>query len=98
MGPLSSSVHVSLDGILSFYCVNCITQLGICKLAEGAPDLVVYVIDKNIKDHKICEDMLLLLPVIHCGCLGGRSGRDSSMKLWRACACPNKVSFDFKNK
>ena len=37
MGPLLKLVQVHLDGILSFRCVNCTTQLGvICKLAEGA--------------------------------------------------------------
>jgi len=39
-GPLLKLVQVPLDGILSFWCVNCTTQLGvICKLAEGALDL-----------------------------------------------------------
>jgi len=37
MGPLLKLVQVPLDGIPSFWCVNCTTQLGvICKLAEGA--------------------------------------------------------------
>jgi len=32
--------QVLLDGILSFWCVSCITQLGvICKLADGALDV-----------------------------------------------------------
>jgi len=36
-GPLLKLVQVPLDGIPSFWCVNCTTQLGvICKLAEGA--------------------------------------------------------------
>jgi len=39
-GPLLKLVQVPLDGIPSFWCVNCTTQLGvICKLAEGALDL-----------------------------------------------------------
>ena len=39
-GPLLELVQVPLDGILSFWCVSCTTQLDvICKLAEGAPDL-----------------------------------------------------------
>jgi len=39
-GPFLELVQVSLDGILSFWCVSCTTQLGvICKLAEGALDL-----------------------------------------------------------
>jgi len=40
MGPLLKLVQVPLDGILSFWCVSCTTQLGVtCKLAEGALDL-----------------------------------------------------------
>jgi len=39
-GPLLQLFQILLDGILSFWCVNCTTQLGvICKLAEGALDL-----------------------------------------------------------
>ncbi|KAK4825745.1 LOW QUALITY PROTEIN: hypothetical protein QYF61_002184 [Mycteria americana] len=50
-GPLLQLVHVPLDDILS-WCVNCTTQLGvICKLAEGALDLTVNVIDENIEWH-----------------------------------------------
>ena len=37
MGLLFKLVHIPLDGILSFYCIICITQLGvISKLAQGA--------------------------------------------------------------
>ncbi|KAK4825368.1 hypothetical protein QYF61_027121 [Mycteria americana] len=50
MGPLLQLVQVSLDGISSLRCVNCTTQLGvICKLAEGALNPTVYVIDEAIK-------------------------------------------------
>jgi len=39
-GPLTELVQVPLDGIPSFRCVSCTTQLGlICKLDEGALDL-----------------------------------------------------------
>jgi len=39
-GPFLKFVQVPLDGIPSFWCVNCTTQLGvICKVAEGALDL-----------------------------------------------------------
>jgi len=39
-GPLFELVQVPVDGILSFWCVICTTQLGvICKLAEGALDI-----------------------------------------------------------
>jgi len=42
--------QVPLDGIQSFWCVSCSTQLGVvCKLAEGALDLAIQVIDENVK-------------------------------------------------
>ncbi|KAK4816838.1 hypothetical protein QYF61_023902 [Mycteria americana] len=51
-GPLLQLVQVPLDDIPSFWCVNCTTQLGvICKLAEGALDLAVNVIDENTDQH-----------------------------------------------
>ncbi|KAK4811900.1 LOW QUALITY PROTEIN: hypothetical protein QYF61_014933 [Mycteria americana] len=51
-GPLLQLVQVPLDDIPSFWCVNCTTQLGvICKLAEGALDLAVNVIDENMEQH-----------------------------------------------
>lgn len=38
-----------LDAILSFCCVTCTVQLhNICRLAEGALVLIVYVISKDI--------------------------------------------------
>ena len=53
MGPLLELVQVPLDGIPSFWCVSCSTQLGIiCKLAEGALSVTVYVIDENVKQHR----------------------------------------------
>jgi len=43
-GPLLHLVQISLDNIPSFWCFSCTTQLGaICKLAEGALDLAVYM-------------------------------------------------------
>ncbi|KAK4821646.1 hypothetical protein QYF61_026507 [Mycteria americana] len=51
-GPLLQLVQVPLDDIPSFWRVRCTTQLGvICKLAEGALDLAVNVIDENIEQH-----------------------------------------------
>ncbi|KAK4806791.1 hypothetical protein QYF61_005587 [Mycteria americana] len=51
-GPLLQLVQVPLDDIPSFWHVNCTTQLGvICRLAEGALDLSVNVIDENIEQH-----------------------------------------------
>jgi len=38
--PVLQLVQVPLNGVLSFWCVNCTTQIGvICKLAKGALDL-----------------------------------------------------------
>ncbi|KAK4831893.1 LOW QUALITY PROTEIN: hypothetical protein QYF61_020040 [Mycteria americana] len=51
-GPLLQLVQVPLDGILSFWCVNCTTQLGVIyKLAEGSLGLSVNVIDENIEQY-----------------------------------------------
>ncbi|KAK4813810.1 hypothetical protein QYF61_026414, partial [Mycteria americana] len=51
-GPLLELVQVPLDGILSLRRVNCTTQLGVVsKLAEGALNLTVNVIDENIGQH-----------------------------------------------
>ncbi|KAK4810873.1 hypothetical protein QYF61_013281 [Mycteria americana] len=50
MGPLLKPVQVPLDGIPSLQRINCTTQLGvISKLAEGALNPTVYVIDEDIK-------------------------------------------------
>ncbi|KAK4810846.1 hypothetical protein QYF61_008818 [Mycteria americana] len=52
MGPLLELVQVPLNGIPSFWRVNSTTQLGvICKLAEGALDPTVNVIDEDIKQY-----------------------------------------------
>ncbi|KAK4820325.1 hypothetical protein QYF61_023558 [Mycteria americana] len=51
-GPLLQLVQVPLDGIPSFWRVSCTTQLGvICKLAEGALNPPVCVIDEDIEQH-----------------------------------------------
>ncbi|KAK4818202.1 hypothetical protein QYF61_008586 [Mycteria americana] len=51
-GPLLQLVQVPLDGIPSFWCLNCTTQFGVvCKLAEGALCLTVNVIDENTEQH-----------------------------------------------
>lgn len=48
VGPLLKSVKAPLDGITSFYCVSCITQLAIIHtLAVVVP--VLSVINKDIK-------------------------------------------------
>jgi len=52
LGLLLELVWFSLSGILSCRCANFTTQLGvICKLAEGALDSTVDVIDEDIKQH-----------------------------------------------
>ncbi|KAK4833105.1 LOW QUALITY PROTEIN: hypothetical protein QYF61_027771 [Mycteria americana] len=52
-GPLLQLVQVPLDDTPSFWCVKCITKLGVvCKLADGALDLAVNVIDENIEQHQ----------------------------------------------
>jgi len=45
MGPLFKPVQIPLNGISSFYCVNCTTHLGvISKLAEGTLDPTMLLI------------------------------------------------------
>ncbi|KAK4825935.1 hypothetical protein QYF61_003447 [Mycteria americana] len=49
---LDAGLQVPLGGIPPLRRVNCTTQLGvICKVAEGALDLAVNVIDENIEQH-----------------------------------------------
>jgi len=51
VGMLFKLVQVPLDGISSFNCVNCTTQLGVInKLAESALDPIIYVTDKMLKN------------------------------------------------
>jgi len=46
-------VQVPLDGFPSFQHIDCTTQLGVIhKLAEGSLDAIVYVIDKDIEEHR----------------------------------------------
>ena len=48
MGPLKS-VQVPLDGISSFYCINCTTQIGLVnKLTEDTLNPIIY---KNVEEH-----------------------------------------------
>ena len=52
MGPLLQSVQVPLDGFPSFQRIDCTAQLGVIrKLAGGALDAIVYVTDKDVKEH-----------------------------------------------
>ena len=52
MDSLLKLVQVPLNGILSLRRVNHTTQLGVtCKLAEGALNPTVYVIDEDIKQY-----------------------------------------------
>ena len=53
MAPLLQPVQIPLDGFPSFQRINCPTQLGVIrKLAEGALDAIVYVIDEDIEEHR----------------------------------------------
>jgi len=52
MGSLFKFVQVPLDGMPSFCCINCTTQLdGTSKLVDGALDPTVCIINKNIEEH-----------------------------------------------
>jgi len=54
MCPLFQCVQVSLDGVIPFYFVNCITQLGVInKLAESALDPIIYVVNKDVEEYEI---------------------------------------------
>ena len=49
MDPLLQPVQVPLDGFLSFQCMDCTAELGVIhKLAEGALNATVYVIDEDV--------------------------------------------------
>ncbi|KAK4827132.1 hypothetical protein QYF61_014526 [Mycteria americana] len=64
IGPLLKLVQVPLDGSPSLRHVNCTTQLGvICRLAEGALNHTVYVVDEDIK--QIPSPRHLLSEAIH---------------------------------
>ena len=46
-------VQVPLDGFPSFQHIDCTTQLGVIhKLAEGALDAIIYVVDEDVEDHR----------------------------------------------
>ena len=49
-GPVLKPVKVPLDGIPFLQLINCIAQLGVmCTFAKAAFNLIVYVVDKDIK-------------------------------------------------
>ena len=50
MGPFLKPVQVTLDGIPSFYCINCTAWCHL-KLAEGVADPTLPVIDKDGEEH-----------------------------------------------
>ena len=51
VGPLLQPVQVPVDDFPSFQCIDCTAHLGvICKLAEGASNSIVNVIDKDEKE------------------------------------------------
>ena len=50
IGSLFKTVQVPLDGIPSFFLINCTTQFGVIfRLDKSAPNPTVYVFDKDIK-------------------------------------------------
>ena len=52
MDLLLQPVQVPLDGFPSFLCIDCTAQFGVIhKLAEGALDPTVDVIDEDTKEH-----------------------------------------------
>jgi len=54
MGWLLKPVQVLLDGVPSFYSINCTTQLGvISKIVETALDPIIYVIDNDVEEHHL---------------------------------------------
>ncbi|KAK4824038.1 hypothetical protein QYF61_009629 [Mycteria americana] len=63
MDPLLKLVKVPLDGIPSFKCINCTTQLGVmCKFVEGALDPTVYEGSILYSSQDTC-------PLFHCLCI-----------------------------
>ncbi|GAB0187966.1 hypothetical protein GRJ2_001261900 [Grus japonensis] len=52
LGPLIQPVQIPLSSLSTLKQINTPTQLGvICKLTEGALDLLVQIIDKDIKEN-----------------------------------------------
>ena len=59
MGPILQPVQVLLDGFSSLLCIKCTTHLGVLhKLAEGALDAIIYVIDEDVEEHH-SQDLVL---------------------------------------
>ncbi|KAK4832829.1 hypothetical protein QYF61_025817, partial [Mycteria americana] len=87
VGPLLELVHVPLDGIPSLRHVNHTTLLGvICKLAEGALDPTVYVIDEDIKHH---AGLLSSFPdSLHLGIESSCTLWKGSLKICQLCSAP----------
>ena len=53
LGLLLEPVQVAVDGILSLEHVDCTTQLGVIhRLAVGALNSTVNVIDEDVKEHQ----------------------------------------------
>ena len=52
MASLFKPVQVPLDGVPSFYCVNCTSQLGVIRnLVDSALNPAIYFIDKDVEEH-----------------------------------------------
>ena len=53
MGLLLQPAQVPLDGFPSFQCIDRTAQVGVIyKLAEGALDATVYVIDEDVEERQ----------------------------------------------
>jgi len=89
VGPLLKLVQVPLDGISFFCCINRTTQLSVvCKLAEGALDPTVYVIDKDIKQYW-SQDRPLRDTIHHWPLPGhGAIGHHSLGVTFKPISCP----------
>ena len=52
MGPLLQDVQDPLDVFPSLLCIHCTAQLGVIRrLAEGALNAIVCVIDEDVEEH-----------------------------------------------
>ena len=53
MGPLLQPLQVPLDGFPSLQCIDCTAHVGVvCKLAEGALNAIIYVVDEDVEEHR----------------------------------------------
>lgn len=53
MSPFFKPVQISLNGIPSFCCTNCATQLGVFKLTEGILNPTLWAAYKDGAEHRL---------------------------------------------